>query len=62
MFGRVKTFIEEVIAEMKKVTWTTRQDLINSTLIVILSAVCLGLFITLTDLVLSRGLHIITVR
>lgn len=59
MIVKVKTFIEEVIAEMKKVTWTTRKDLINATLIVIMSSVCLGAFITLTDLFLSRGLKLI---
>ena len=59
MIVKVKTFIEEVIAEMQKVTWTTRKDLINSALIVIMSSVCLGVFITLTDLLLSRGLKLI---
>ena len=59
MIVKVKKFIEEVIAEMQKVTWTTRKDLINSALIVIMSSVCLGVFITLTDLLLSRGLKLI---
>ena len=56
MLLKVKTFLEEVIAELKKVNWTSRPDLINSSFIVIISAVCLGCFITLTDLILSRGL------
>ena len=59
MIVKVKTFIEEVIAEMKKVTWTNRKDLVNAALIVIMSSVCLGIFITLTDLLLSRGLKLI---
>ncbi len=57
MIVKVKTFLEEVIAELKKVNWTSRKDLINSSFIVIISAVCLGCFITLTDLILSRGLN-----
>ena len=57
MVVKIKTFIEEVVAEMKKVTWTSKKDLLNATLIVILSSICLGAFITLTDLVLSRGLN-----
>ena len=59
MIQKIKTFIEEVVAEMKKVSWTSRQDLINATFIVIASAICLGLFITLTDLCLSKGLRLI---
>ena len=59
MILKIKTFIEEVVAEMHKVTWTSRKDLVNATLVVIMSAFCLGVFITLTDLVLSRGLHTI---
>lgn len=59
MVIRVKSFIEEVIAELKKVNWTTRNDLINAAFVVIISAICLGLFITTTDLILSRGLNAI---
>ncbi|MBF0593732.1 MAG: preprotein translocase subunit SecE [Candidatus Omnitrophica bacterium] len=59
MIVKAKTFIEEVLAELKKVNWTARKDLINSSFIVIISAICLGCFITLTDLILSRGLNTI---
>ncbi|MBF0387370.1 MAG: preprotein translocase subunit SecE [Candidatus Omnitrophica bacterium] len=59
MIIKAKTFIEEVIVELKKVNWTSRKDLINSSFIVIISAICLGCFITLTDLILSRGLNTI---
>ena len=59
MIIKVKTFIEEVITELKKVSWTSRQDLINSTLVVITSAVCLGCFITAVDLLVSKGLNLI---
>ncbi len=57
MMIKIKTFIEEVLAELKKVSWTPRKDLINSTWIVLISAICLGLFITGTDLLLSRGMN-----
>ncbi len=59
MIADVKTFIDEVVAEIKKVSWTPRKDLINATWIVLISAICLGLFITSTDLLLSRGMHVI---
>lgn len=59
MIIKAKNFIEEVIVELKKVSWTSRQELINSTFIVIISAICLGFFITLVDLLVSRGLNLI---
>jgi len=59
MFVKIKTFIEEVFAELKKVNWTSRQDLINTTFVVIVTSICLGFFITLCDLILSRGLNAI---
>ncbi|MFH0754057.1 MAG: preprotein translocase subunit SecE [Candidatus Omnitrophota bacterium] len=59
MIIKIKTFITEVLVELKKVSWTSRKDLINATWIVLISAICLGLFITTTDLLLSRGMNII---
>jgi preprotein translocase SecE subunit len=59
MINKIKTFIEEVLVELGKVSWTPRKDLINATWIVLISAICLGLFITLIDLLLSRGMNAI---
>ena len=38
MIAKVQKFIGEVLAEMKKVSWTTRRELVDSTLIVIFSS------------------------
>jgi len=35
IFGRIKLFIQQVIAELKKVTTPTRKELINFTLVVL---------------------------
>ena len=59
MISKVKKFISEVIAEMKKVSWTTRQELVDSTLIVILSSFLLGLFVGAIDFIFSRGISVI---
>jgi preprotein translocase subunit SecE len=59
MFGKVRQFISEVMAEMKKVSWTTRAELVDSTLIVILSSFLLGLFVGVIDFVFSRGIAVI---
>ena len=58
-FSKIKKFILEVSTELKKVTWSTRKDLIDATWIVIISSLFLGLFIGGTDFVLSKLLGII---
>jgi len=58
-FAKIKKFILEVSTELKKVTWSTRKDLIDATWIVIISSIFLGLFIGGTDFVLSKLLGII---
>ncbi len=58
MFSKVKTFILEVRAEMQKVTWSTREELIGSTGVVLMTMVILSTFIGFSDLVLSNTLKI----
>ena len=60
MIGKVQNFIGEVVTEMKKVSWVTRQELWDSTLIVLSSSLLLGLFLAGVDFVLSKGIsHLI---
>ena len=59
MISDIQKFISEVLAEMKKVSWTTRQELIDSTLIVILSSFLLGIFVGVIDLAFSKGVAVI---
>ena len=56
MIAKVQGFLGEVVAELKKVSWSTRRELIDSTLIVIFSALILGLFVGVIDIVLSKGI------
>ena len=60
MITKVKNFLGEVLAEMKKVSWVTRQELWDSTLIVLASSLLLGIFVAVIDFVLSKGIaHLI---
>ena len=59
MVGNIQKFIGEVLAEMKKVSWTTRSELVDSTLIVILSSFLLGIFVGIIDYAFSRGVAVI---
>lgn len=47
-------FIREVIDELKKVTWPTRQETIKLTAIVIALSVLVGIFIGGLDIVLVK--------
>ncbi len=53
MFAKIKQFVKEVRSELTKVTWTTREELIYSTIIVIVVSVILAIFIGVVDMVLS---------
>jgi len=59
MISNIQKFISEVFAEMKKVSWTTRKELVDSTLIVILSSFLLGIFVGVIDYTFSRGVSVI---
>jgi len=59
MIGKIQKFIGEVTVELKKVSWSTKQELIDATWIVLISTVALGVFIGSTDFVLSKFLGII---
>ena len=59
MIANIRKFLGEVLAEMKKVSWTTRRELVDSTLIVIFSSLLLGLFVGVADLLFSKGISVI---
>ena len=59
MIEKIKKFISEVFAEMKKVSWTTRKELLDSTLIVIFSSFILGIFVGIIDFAFSKGVAVI---
>jgi len=52
-------FLKEVKAELGKVAWSTRQELLASTIVVIVVTVILGVFIGIIDVILSKLLTIL---
>ena len=48
----LKTFLGEVKVELKKCTWPTRQELLGSTMVVVISVLIIGVFVGLSDTVL----------
>lgn len=59
VLSNVKKFVTETKVEMQKVSWSTREELIGSTTVVIVSTLLLALFIGIVDIVLSKFVSII---
>ena len=54
------TYFSQVRAEGNKVTWTSRQETIASTIMVIIFSVLIALFLFFTDLVINYVIKLIT--
>nr|WP_276582528.1 preprotein translocase subunit SecE [Cellulomonas sp. RIT-PI-Y] len=50
MFARIALFVRQVIAELKKVVWLTRSDLITYTIVVLVFVAVVMAFVTVVDL------------
>ncbi|MCX5692403.1 MAG: preprotein translocase subunit SecE [Candidatus Omnitrophica bacterium] len=59
LFEKIANFITEVKVEMQKVSWSTKDELIGSTTVVIVSTLLLAMFIGMVDIVLSRCINLI---
>lgn len=55
----IREYMENVIAEMEKVNWPSRDELISSTLITIVASLIISGFIFLADQVIQRILKIL---
>ena len=51
----VQTYWKETVAELGKVTWPSKDELVGSTIVVVVVSVILGFFVFGVDLVLARG-------
>ena len=54
MKEKIKIFFEDVVKEMKKVTWPTKAELMESTKIVIVVCLILAGFAYVIDLLISQ--------
>jgi preprotein translocase subunit SecE len=48
---RLRAFLSEVVVETKKVTWPTKQEVINTTAVVVVASFIFGVYLYLCDLV-----------
>jgi preprotein translocase subunit SecE len=54
LLRRAQEFVREVVAEFRKVTWPSRQELVNSTVVVITVTVVVAAFLGAVDIMLAR--------
>jgi len=54
MIKKIQLFIENVQKEMAKVTWPTRDELMNSSVIVVVVSAIFTVYIFFADLIISK--------
>jgi len=52
-YKRIGPFLREVRAEMKKVTWPSRNEVYSTTIVVIISTLFFGFYLYFMDLIFS---------
>ncbi len=59
LFKRIRNYLADVWAEMKKVSWVKRRELFTTTLVVIVFSVVMAAFIGVFDFTFSRLLNLV---
>jgi len=58
-FRSVRIFATEMVGELKKASWPTASELKDSTIVVILACVLLGLFTSISDFALYNVVDVV---
>jgi len=58
MANKALRFVNEVKTELKKVSWSTRDEIISSTTVVLISVALLAIFVGICDLIFSRTINL----
>ncbi|MBA4137005.1 MAG: preprotein translocase subunit SecE [Opitutus sp.] len=59
-FRSARIFFGELVAELQKASWPTREELKDSTIVVIVACVLLGLFTSVSDFALYQVVDLFT--
>jgi preprotein translocase subunit SecE len=57
---RLRRFIDEAWSELKKVTWPTREQVRNLTVLVFTISLVVGLYITVLDAIFQQAVGLLT--
>ncbi len=55
-----QNFASDVVEELKKVSWPSKNETIRLTMIVVGISLIIGLYVGIIDILLAKGLEIIT--
>ena len=59
-FRSVRLFSSELVGELQKASWPTRSELKDSTIVVIVACLLLGLFTSISDFALVNVVDVVT--
>ena len=54
MAGGIKTYLNETVSELEKVTWPSKDEIVGSTIVTVVVSLILGFFIFGVDLLLAQ--------
>ena len=57
---RIRRFIDEAWSELKKVSWPTREQTRNLTVLVFVVSIVVGLYITVFDFIFSQAVKLLS--
>jgi preprotein translocase subunit SecE len=59
-FRSVRLFASELVGELQKASWPTKSELKDSTIVVIVACLLLGLFTSISDFALLNVVDVVT--
>jgi preprotein translocase subunit SecE len=59
IFTKLKNYVTDVVAEMKKVSWARRSELFGATALVLVISILVAAYIGLLDFIFSRLLALV---
>lgn len=59
---KIRQYLQEAREELKKVTWPTKKQVVNHSLLVIAISVAAALFLAMLDLLFSQGIQLLITR
>ncbi len=60
MLDRIRRFLDEAWSELKKVSWPTREQTRNLTVLVFAVSLAVGLYITVFDFVFAEAVRLLS--